>query len=591
MRAPLNPSRQLVAGRIPAPLRSGRIGWPLVGICWVAMLALSNCGGETSPGATSGSSATRSAQPPNLLVILSDTHRFDHVSPLDDGRRLTPNLALLARDGLRFTAARTPIPISAPAYATLLTGLPPTPRQAGGHGLLNNHQHLGNALPRLPVLLRRHGYRTAAVIANPFCSTGHGFAEGFDFFWDGVEGVGKGGEHVSREAIAWLDRSLEGQGDAQDPAPFFLFVATMDAHTPWVDPTSQPSLLARIDGEPCCLLWAENSHVEQRIPFVARPGSTTVTLDFVDDHRRHGTGLAVSEPAGARDSASPLYIVEPRLSDERLGLEAVLGLDPPAEGSSFRRLSRRTLFTVTNPTTEPIAGELSFHGYRRYGPEDSPSRYAAGVRAADRHIGTLLAALERRGLDQNTVVVFLSDHGEMLGEHDAWGHVDHLWRQTLHIPLIVKAPGRFEGGEHGGDFDLAELYHLLLALAGHPSGVQGTAKLAELTRGAISDDTDEPSAHFAVTYPPEASTLKVVARRGELEFHLDAEGRVALYDLATDPTQATDLFPERRDRRAVRQLLAEARGYLGKVRKGSTSGLDDLDEAARRQLEALGYLD
>ena len=141
------------------------------------------------------------------------------------------------------------------------------------------------------------------------------------------------------------------------------------------------------------------------------------------------------------DPASPLYIVEPRLTSEALRLEALQGLEPRVEGSSFRRLGRRARFAVHNPTAEPIRSELRFHGYRRYGPDDSPERYAAGVRATDRHIGTLLAALEERGLDDNTVVVFLSDHGEMLGEHEAWGHVDHLWRQTLHIPLIIKAPG------------------------------------------------------------------------------------------------------------------------------------------------------
>ena len=75
------------------------------------------------------------------------------------------------------------------------------------------------------------------------------------------------------------------------------------------------------------------------------------------------------------------------------------------------------------------------------------------------------------------------------------------------------------------------------------------------------------------------------------ELHLDAEGTIALYDLETDASQSLDRFAEQRDRRPVRRLLAEAKGYLDQVRSGSSSGLEHLDDATRRQLEALGYLD
>ena len=534
---------------------------------------------------------------PNLLVILSDTHRFDHVSPADGGHRLTPNLALLARDGTRFTAATTPIPISAPAYATLLTGLPPIPREAGGHGLLNNHQRLEDTVPRLPTALRELGYRTAAMVANPFCSSAHGFGQGFDHFWghlhtntdffdhfwDGVEGIGKGGEHITRQAIAWLDADAD---DSQNPAPFFLFAAYMDAHTPWVDATSRPSLLARVEDRPCCLLWAENSHVEQRIPFHAAPGRTSVTLEFVDDDQVLGTGLAVAraEPSGASsgalpiDTPSPLYIVEPRLSDARLRFAEIRGLEPAVEGSTFRRMARRARFVIVNPTTEPITAELRFHGYRRYGPDDSPRRYREAVRAADRHIGTLLGALEERGLDRDTVVVFLSDHGEMLGEHDAWGHVDHLWRETLHIPLVVKGPGFEPGGVRHDPFGLVDLHHLLLGFAAGPTDT-------------VADEVADRGSRFAITYPPEAERLRLVARDGDLELHLDTEGHVALYDLATDPHQTHDLFPTRRDETPVRQMFRQAWDHLEEVDPGNVGGLEGLDAEQRRRLEALGYLD
>ncbi|MFN7142699.1 MAG: sulfatase, partial [Myxococcota bacterium] len=67
--------------------------------------------------------------------------------------------------------------------------------------------------------------------------------------------------------------------------------------------------------------------------------------------------------------------------------------------------------------------------------------YLACVRDADANIGRILATLEASGEAQNTVVVFFSDHGELLGEHDAWGHTSHVWEELTHVPLMVSVPG------------------------------------------------------------------------------------------------------------------------------------------------------
>ena len=457
-----------------------------------AVLLTVGCGGTSDPSPTAGSVV---AERPNVLVILSDTHRFDHVSPYDGGERRTPNLELLGRRGVVLEEATTLVPISAPAYASLFTGSPPTE-----HGLLNNHQKLSEEAVTLAEQLSAAGYRTAGAVANPFCGAAQGFAQGFDFFWDQVEGSGKGGEHISREALAWID------AESEDPRPFFVFAALMDAHTPYVDPRTPASLLVEVDGKTCCLLRAEDSHRVQRIPFTARPGKTRITLRFLPPAEDDGSRHLAHKPLETSDVPSPLYLVQPTLDRPELTLEAVRGLAPPVGEASYRQLSQVTVFEVSNPGKASVPSELSFRAYRRYGPTDTPALYGEGVRAADRAVGALLGGLEARGLDDETVVIFLSDHGEMLGEHDAWGHVHHLWRPSLRIPLILAGPGIPRGRRWSGDFDLLDLHQLILALTlGEEPTAAGRALLAGVSTGEPAPD--EP--RVAATYPPEAETLRV----------------------------------------------------------------------------------
>ncbi len=72
----------------------------------------------------------------------------------------------------------------------------------------------------------------------------------------------------------------------------------------------------------------------------------------------------------------------------------------------------------------------------RYVPE-----YDAAIRRADRYVGKLLTELEQRGLMERAVIVFTSDHGEEFREHGGCFHLDTLYREVLHVPLVVAGPG------------------------------------------------------------------------------------------------------------------------------------------------------
>ncbi len=495
------------------------------------------------------------------MVVLSDTHRFDYAPPYvatsgsSVDLRPAPNVELLARDGVSFLQAFTPVPISAPAYATLLTG-----EQPARHGLLNNHQHLGPSLPLLPERLGAAGYATAAVVANPFCSAAHGFGRGFDHYWDAIEGRGKEGEHVTAAAIEWLESRPRER-------PFFLFAAYMDAHTPFMSDAVPPSLLVEVNGEPCCVLRAENAHLENRIPLRLEPGRHRVTLTYLEELK----------PAQPADGVSPLYFSGLSTGDGELVARFGSGFRDVAERPEFRGMDNRAVVNVENTGTAPLEGELRFRCHRLYDQDEYRRFYLEGARSFDRHFGRLIGYLKRNDLYESTLIVFVSDHGEMLGEQEALGHVNDLYEQTLRVPLIVKAPGLEAGSSYRGRFELRQLGGLISSLA---MGEE-PAQLPQI----------QPRDLVATTFPPEAEELLVSVRRGHLKLISDGGDRRELFDLENDPGETSNLYQELAKDPRVVEMMDTVHAELRQIATLESLDLGSLAPEQLQELRALGYID
>lgn len=493
----------------------------------------------------------------DIVVVLSDTHRLDHVTgfaaPPDDP---TPNIARLMRDAVAFEATLTPVPISAPAYATLMTGMAPL-----DHGLLNNEQHLPAEPALLQEKLRDAGYRTSAVVGNPYCSAGHGFARGFDAFWDRIDGVGNRGEVITDQAVQWLDTVA---GDR----PIFLFLAYMDAHTPYITDTIPPSLRVEVNGVHLLDARAENAHVEQRYALTLRPGRNLVRFIFLDD----------GAPAGPDTAASPLHVRGMHLASGR-PIERTTGVDP-VPGTDFSRLANRSELEIVNHDRQPVADELVFRCYRKYRHDNIPRFYRAGVASFDRSFGRLVSALEQHGRYDDAVVIFLSDHGEMLGEHDAWGHVEHVFQESLEVPLVIKAPGLPGGRYDATRVGLRDVHDLILeiALGADPE-----------RRRAIAERRRLP--FVAATYPPEGGSLQVAALSDGFKVVVDADAAEHAYDLGADPGERVDLLAAGPGGVAVDRLLTVARSEIAAAASAEWLELEVLSPAERDRLRALGYLD
>jgi choline-sulfatase len=184
---------------------------------------------------------------PHVLLITIDTLRADRLGCYGRQAAETPAIDGLAREGLRFEQAYTPVPLTLPAHATLLTGLSPA-----AHGLLDNGmvaRELG--APTLAERLGAAGYDTAAFVAAHVLNRMFGLDRGFALYDDGPPGQddGEGFFHGVADARGRVDAALAWLRRPRD-RPFFLWVHLFDVHAPHVAPAGFAERFAEAyDGE------------------------------------------------------------------------------------------------------------------------------------------------------------------------------------------------------------------------------------------------------------------------------------------------------------------------------------------------------
>jgi choline-sulfatase len=179
--------------------------------------------------------ASPKAPPPDMFLITIDTLRADHVHCYGYTNGSTPALDALAKDGVQFTNAFTPSPITNTSHASILTGLLP-----GSHGVTDFAVPLASAHPTIAELLKTRGYRTAAFIGAVILdsrSLAPGFDRGFDFYdnfpehsstksrWGRLE---RRGMDVVSHAENWLAKHPAG--------PHFVWIHLYDPHDPYEPP-------------------------------------------------------------------------------------------------------------------------------------------------------------------------------------------------------------------------------------------------------------------------------------------------------------------------------------------------------------------
>jgi arylsulfatase A-like enzyme len=326
------------------------------------------------------------ADAPNVLLIVLDTVRADHLSLHGYHRPTSPALERLAQRGIRFDEARATAPWTLPSHASMFTGRWPHELAAKWMTPLS-----GN-LPTLAECLGSHGYATAGFVGNTlYCSYDTGLDRGFTHYEDYVLDLDLDRFRPLRTALL-VDRACSGVSSLGlslyrnlDGGPF----------RPWIESVLRPLLATGRKNADIVnrefLHWLSHCRQERR-PFFA-------FLNYFDAH-------------------------SPYLPPE--GTEYRIGLPPQTDAEFF--LLNEFWTTVDKQRLTPHYRELVRDSY------DNCIRYV------DERLGELLDALQSSGLLARTLVIVTADHGEELGEHALFDHGESLYRPEIRVPLLIVLP-------------------------------------------------------------------------------------------------------------------------------------------------------
>ena len=478
----------------------------------------------------------------SVVMIVADTLRADAL--LDPvWQSATPNLDRLAEDGLFFSQCFAHAPMTLPSHAALFSSR--LPHQSG---VLVNGQAVDAELPLLAEYLSERNFETRAAVSIATLwpsAPGAGLDRGFANFVNPPQEVAPG-PALNAQLLPLLDGLSSDRN-------FFLLAHYSDPHQPWnAHGTEGHSARLTLDGaELATLPTSEATWWESELELTPGEHELLVASDAMFRLRR----IRVDGPDAA-----------PALLDET-------DLTPTLERS----------FLLTIPPGPPVRRTLRLWVHDAPRPDEIRARYAHEVRALDSAVGELLDALKERGLYEDTIILFTADHGEGLGEHGTIGHVQHLHRELLHVPLILKLPAgqALPAGLAQAKQTLVpqiDLVPTLIDLLGLPP-----------LPGAVGRSLLEPGPRvlMAETHRPEAARDLFCLRDTEcLMVFEPAADRFQVFDLLADPAETHDLgsaglglrpaWPQRLRRAAASPAFQERAPAI-------------LDAETEARLRALGY--
>ena len=241
-------------------------------------------------------------------------------------------------------------------------------------------------------------------------------------------------------------------------------------------------------------------------------------------------------------------------------------------------------------------GEQALHDavYEQYMPY-----YDATVGMADDFVGRVIDALAAAGLDDDTLLVVTSDHGEEFGEHGFYGHGESLYEAVTHIPFVARLPAA-QAGQPGRVVDeplsLVDVAPWILSVVGMEPDPRmavrpplGPERLSPPGRSTLVMELDNHRYRMSAVRVGDLKLLVDLGRDGQ-----DYEQpRETLFDVVADPDERDDrLASDTKDAARLRTILERfhALAELVRPRSGGALDLDLLDPEMRKTLEALGYL-
>jgi arylsulfatase A-like enzyme len=471
--------------------------------------------------------ARRAGAAPNVLLVLIDTLRADHLGAYGYARGTSPTFDRFAREGVVFERTVAQASWTKPSVASLFTGT-----FMHEHGVMSSRDALGTRLPTLAEVLRAGGYRTAAFSANPWITPEFRFDRGFDHFESG-RAMSVQLTNLYR-LVMRVERGLRRAG-VWIPLNEWVFFAAAE---PSLSNARRDELLTD-----AVIAWLQE---QGEAPFFAY-------VHLIGPHDPYDPPARYAEPFRAA-RADDL----PRLKR------------PPARVQS--------IFETAEPLDDAgLAGLVA--------------QYDGAILYTDELLRRLLAALERRELDERTLVIVTSDHGEEFYEHGNWRHGNQLYDEVVHVPLALRLPERLAPQRRPDDAMSIDVFPTVLGLLdvpARPAHLRGRDLFAE-TSGSVPAVYSE---HWRFEGGEYASHM-VSRRQWKMKETRDSDGksRVEIYDLGQDPRETNNLFGKvggGEEAGELRELEALLVTFSGAVPVRGSAEVE-VDRSTKERLRALGY--
>lgn len=438
----------------------------------------------------------RKTEKPNVLFIMSDQHRYDYVETHENAPEAlkTPNLRRLTEMGFNFPNCTVNAPVCAPSRIGLASGIQPSRL-----GSLGNGTFYPTSVPTYYQQLRDHGYRVGCVgkldLAKPDGYNGRYGDRPRAYGWGFThpeECEGKMHAGKSPTPIGPYTNYLQEKGLLEK---FHQDYRNRRSSGGWIKNGSYDSVLETED--------FEDSYIGSR--------STQFIENIPDDFPWH---LFVSF-VGPHDP-----------------------FDPPTEyGDKYRQED------MPSPISDDMTGKPDWVKNRivKLTPEEvkiTRQQYCAATELIDHQIGNMLDVLEKRGMLENTYIIYSSDHGEMLGDHGLYTK-SIAYEASLRVPLIIAGQG-IEGKRNSSSLvELSDINPTICDLVGVPllKNIDARSVLPVLHGETETHRTNTVAKLHNFTCI-RTDTHKLIENR---------DGFVELYDLIDDPDELNNIAAENQE--------------------------------------------
>lgn len=450
------------------------------------------------------------SRPKNVLFLMTDQHKPDCLGVEGDRVARTPNIDAFAKTAVRFSNAYCADPVCTPSRASILTGL---------HS--HNHRAFNNTIPwpfehkTMAHAFSRSGYMSALIGKMHFVDAQtHGFDYRLDFN-DWWQQIGPMAKLYAEE----LSRANSGSGMPQ------IDDLWRDFGDPWkgvrqLDDRKSATHPGRVSKIP------EDHHFES---FVARE-----SIRFLKNHGKDQPFFLISSMLKPHDPFMPAQRFADMFRAEDMKLPDTYG-----------KVDLNSIPKRVRAVIEGSSGNVDLRDPAV--ARNHIAMYYANLAQADNALGQVLQTLRDLDLEKDTIVIYASDHGEMLGEHGLWQKFQ-FYDASCGVPLMFRIPGATEAGARCDvPVSLVQLLPTLCELCGlTPPERHDGESLVDLIRQPRLKKETKVYAEFALQTP----NAKYMMRSGDYKYTYWVNDMPELYHLRDDPKEMHNLaiLPEHKGR-------------------------------------------